>query len=174
MYSRPVLLFLLVFLSANFYSCGKQAPQLPSNKGERPESKEVKTLLKLNLTLAQREDSVVKVYVLKHDDQLVKSELGFWYHIQSAANGQQLKDKDSCQFRWKVSLLNGKVVRDETQSAVMGHKDMIKGLEEGLKLMHKGETARFVIPWYLAYGRKGDAVAIPPYTSICCQVTLFK
>ena len=85
-----------------------------------------------------------------------------------------LHDKDSCRFLLKLSLMDAQVVREEERSAVLGRKELLKGLEEGLKLMHKGERAMFIIPWYLAYGRKGNGAEVPPYTSICCQVDLYE
>jgi FKBP-type peptidyl-prolyl cis-trans isomerase len=163
----------LLLLCALAISCRHQAPQLPSNKGGNEANEKVKILLKMNTKLAQKEDSALNVYVQNHDKELQRNDLGFWYKIESNTDGAVLKEKDSCRFFLKITLLDGTVVSEETKSAVMGHKEMIVGLEEGLKLLHKGETARFLIPWYLAFGRKGNDSNLPPYTSICCKVKLF-
>jgi FKBP-type peptidyl-prolyl cis-trans isomerase len=50
---------------------------------------------------------------------------------------------------------------------------VIKGWEEGLKLMKTGEKYRLIIPWYLAYGTLGNG-PIPPFTSIVFDVQLIE
>ena len=172
--SGRLIFFVVALMSIVVFSCGKPSPQLPSNKGETVESKEANVLLQHNLQLAQKEDSILKHYVSSQDVAFSKSELGFWYRIQTKTQGSMLHDKDSCRFLLKLSLMDAQVVREEERSAVLGRKELLKGLEEGLKLMHKGEKAMFIIPWYLAYGRKGNGAEIPPYTSICCQVDLYE
>jgi FKBP-type peptidyl-prolyl cis-trans isomerase FkpA len=57
-------------------------------------------------------------------------------------------------------------------------KKLIKGWQEGLQMMHAGETWEFAIPGPLAYGEKGwvskspDIPSIPPQTTLLFKITL--
>ena len=68
--------------------------------------------------------------------------------------------------------IRGKLLKTEEKQVVIGKKQLIVGLEEGLKLMNRGDSATFIIPWYLAYGMKGDGSLIPAYTSIICKMNV--
>jgi FKBP-type peptidyl-prolyl cis-trans isomerase len=69
-------------------------------------------------------------------------------------------------------LLNGKVLQVDEKNIIIGKRQVVTGLEEGLKLMHKGESATFIIPWYLGYGMKGNEPLVPPYTTLIYQIKL--
>jgi peptidylprolyl isomerase len=51
------------------------------------------------------------------------------------------------------TLFDSSVERDEPISFVLGMQQVIKGWDEGLKLMKKGSKVKFIIPPDLAYGR---------------------
>ena len=61
--------------------------------------------------------------------------------------------------------LKGAELLSEKKTVRFGKKEIPTGLEDGLRLMRKGETLRLIVPWYLAYGMKGED-NIPPYTSL--------
>jgi len=153
-------------------SCGRQSPQLPSNKGNSIDKNAV-SLLAINENLAKKEDAYLKKIALQKDKSFKKSEIGFWYSIDKLQNGVQLKDSVNCRFKYTLFSLNGKQLKNEEKQIVIGKKQVVVGLEEGLKLMKKGENATFIIPWYLAFGMKGDEPLIPPYTSLIYKVIVF-
>lgn len=164
----PVLLALVFFCV--FTSCKKQAPQLPSNKGNVADEN-VTTLLNINQNLASKEDSILEKQA-RQDPEFKRSELGFWYKIDKKTDLPLIKDKDNCKFAYRLSSIDGKILLEGEKAVIIGKKQLVVGLEEGLKLLHKGERASFIIPWYLAYGMKGDDGEIPPYTSLIYQVNL--
>jgi len=164
--------FALVFCIL-LISCNKQAPQLPSNKGEVVDSNVV-ALLEINKELTNKEDSILKHFVEITNKDFKKQDIGFWYLIEQPTDGSLLKDQELCKFSSKIISLDGKVLEEEVKQAVIGKKQLVTGLEEGLKLLRKGEKATFIIPWYLAYGMKGNEPLIPPYTSLVCEIELYK
>jgi FKBP-type peptidyl-prolyl cis-trans isomerase len=152
-------------------SCRKQAPQLPSNKVSAVDTNAL-FVLEMNKELALKEDSILKVYVSQSDALYEKDELGFWYRITKRTNGVWGSELKNCSFDYKMKLLNGEVLLEESKQAVLGRKELIVGLEEGLKLLRKGDEATFIIPWYLAHGMKGDETLVPPYTSLIYEVKI--
>lgn len=53
----------------------------------------------------------------------------------------------------------------------VGALQVIKGWDEGLSLLHKGETARLIIPYNLGYGEQGYG-PIPPKTDLVFDVEI--
>lgn len=168
--NKNKIIIYLVFCS--FLSCIKQSPQLPSNKGNI-EDENVTTLLLINQKLASKEDSILELFA-QQDKAYKKSDLGFWYKINQYAEGELIKDKDTCRFAYKLMLLDGKVVEKADKQIVIGQKQIVVGLEEAIKLLHKSENATIIIPWYLAFGMKGNDKLVPPYTSIIYQIIVYK
>jgi FKBP-type peptidyl-prolyl cis-trans isomerase len=163
---------LLVAIAIILIACSKPSPQLPSNKGNRVDLNR-EGLLAVNKQLAMKEDSLLRVFA-QQDINFKKNELGFWYKVDNKTNGKRPKEKDICAFSLQVLLLNNRVVQKTEEQIEIGKKQTIVGLEEGLKLMHRGESATFVLPWYLAYGMLGYKDLVPAYTSIVCRVHLYR
>lgn len=163
-------IIILICMLGSFASCIKQQPQLPANKGNVADSN-IAELLEINQNLAVKEDSVLKAYV-QHDTSFKKNELGFWYKISNSDKHNLIKNKTNCIFTCKLMLLNGKVLQVDEKNIIIGKRQVVTGLEEGLKLMHKGESATFIIPWYLGYGMKGNEPLVPPYTTLIYQIKL--
>ncbi|AMM52861.1 hypothetical protein TH61_09030 [Rufibacter sp. DG15C] len=61
--------------------------------------------------------------------------------------------------------------RAQTFKFVLGQNKVIKGWEEGVLLMSKGEQGLLIIPSQLAYGRYGSG-SIPPNTPIMFEMEL--
>ncbi len=170
MNSFKTVLF-IVIISIICFSCKNPSPQLPSNKLIENNDNGI-ALLEINHKLAMKEDSLLQEYVLKTDKSFKKNEIGFWYKIVKKANGNQIQINDICVISFKLKFLNGKVVQEETKEITIGKKELITGLDEGTKLLRKGENATFLIPWYLGYGMAGLKNVIPPYTSLIIDVSI--
>lgn len=168
---QRISLYITMFFFVGFFSCHKPTPQLPSNKG-KVENENVASLLQVNVDLALREDSVLASLVKSHYDGFMKSELGYWYKVTQKTNGDLLKEKETCRIKYELLLIDAKLVQQAEMKITLGKKQIVTGLEEGLKLLRKGETATFIIPWYLGYGRKGLDQIVPPYTSLIFNVEL--
>jgi FKBP-type peptidyl-prolyl cis-trans isomerase FkpA len=54
-------------------------------------------------------------------------------------------------------------------------EQLIPGLAFGVRRMHEGEKAKFIIPSHLAFGSSGSSTGvIPPFTSVIYEVELLK
>ena len=168
MRERRVLLIAL--FCVGFISCIKQAPQLPSNKVIQ-NNNDGAVLLKINSNLTKQEDERLTIIAQKAGS-FKKNNLGFWYQIFRTGKGESIADSSLCKFDYQLFKTNGKLINSGQNTIVIGKKQSITGLEEGLKMMHKGDSASFIIPWYLAYGMTGYSNFIPPYTSLIYKIRL--
>ena len=164
------IISLLIFCCL-LLSCTKQQPQLPSNKGVDIDRKAV-SLLAINQNLAKKEDGIIKTIALQKDKAFKKSGIGFWYKIDRVGNGPKINDSTVCRFSCRLMSLKGKLLQRDEKQIVIGKKQIVAGLEEGLKLMNEGDSATIIVPWYLAYGMKGEEPLIPPYTSLIYAVKI--
>ncbi|MFZ4797779.1 MAG: FKBP-type peptidyl-prolyl cis-trans isomerase [Bacteroidia bacterium] len=95
--------------------------------------------------------------------------------IKANPKGLLTKNGAMVSVKYKGWLIEGDVfdenLKGESFKFVLGMNQVIRGWDEGLRLMKTGETCRLIIPWYLAYGSHGNG-PIPPFTSIIFDVQL--
>ncbi|MFH1005193.1 MAG: FKBP-type peptidyl-prolyl cis-trans isomerase [Bacteroidota bacterium] len=105
---------------------------------------------------------------------------GIYYLKIREGNGPVLDSCNVAILYYRGCFLNGKYFDSnyETQpfEYIVGAEDqLIKGLETGVKKMHEGEKAKFIIPSYLAFGSQGSSTGIvPPFTTVIYEVELLK
>lgn len=171
MNSIRVLFYFIFIISVGLFSCKKPSPQLPANKVIENDVNGI-ALLDINKNLALKEDSLMEILAIKTDKAFKKSDIGFWYKIDKKTSGKQLEINDTCEISFKLKLADGNLVLEDNKVIKIGKKQVVRGLEEGLKLLRKGESATFIIPWYLGYGMNGLENLVPPYTSLIFEVSI--
>ena len=106
-----------------------------------------------------------------------KTESGLFYIINKQGSGSTASKGSRVSVHYKGSLVDGTVFdssyqRDEPIEFSVGIGQVIKGWDEGIMLLSKGASARFVIPSHLAYGSQGAGEAIPPNSTLIFEVEL--
>ena len=101
---------------------------------------------------------------------------GLYYTKSLVTDGAQPQMGQTARIKFKAAFLNGTPLGDSDQlggfyDAVLGQGKVLKGLEEGLCMMHVGEQARFVLPYPLAYGDLAFE-NIPAFANIVFDVEL--
>jgi FKBP-type peptidyl-prolyl cis-trans isomerase FkpA len=78
--------------------------------------------------------------------------------------------------KYKIFLLDGTLCYSSDSSGTakfrLGEGQQVKGLEEGVLLMRKGDKARLILPAHLAYGMSGDNDKIPPARPVFFDIEL--
>lgn len=107
----------------------------------------------------------------------VKTEDGLEYWDVKIGEGSRAISGDIVQVNYTGWLANGKkfdssVDRDEPFTFELGHGDVIKGWDEGIKGMRVGGKRRLRVPPALGYGAEGAGSDIPPNATLIFDVEL--
>ena len=106
-----------------------------------------------------------------------KTESGLFYNITKGGTGLSPSKGSKVSVHYKGSLIDGTVFdssyqRNEPIEFSVGIGQVIKGWDEGIMLLKKGASARFVIPSDLGYGAQGAGANIPPNSTLIFDVEL--
>ena len=103
-----------------------------------------------------------------------EASLGFWYFILKDNIGPNIKKGDHVTLQYIESLTDGTICKSATGlnpvTIRVGYSEITRGLDEGLYLLSKGDSARIILPPFFAYGLPGDGSTIPPRSVIIYQV----
>jgi FKBP-type peptidyl-prolyl cis-trans isomerase FkpA len=124
-------------------------------------------LLKANKYLLRQEEEDINDFVRRYQWNMEISGTGLRYMIDSIRFRCKGSIRSSLvSLSYKVKLLTGEIIYDSEISGlkefVAGRGGVESGLEEGIKLLRKGDRAKFVLPSHLAFGLLGDSERIPP------------
>ena len=116
-------------------------------------------------------------YITRRNYKMTTSQTGLRYQIYFRGAGEQLAgNEDVVKINYTISLLDGTTVYSSDSTGAMqfkvGKSDVAGGLQEGVKLMHKGDKAIFIIPAHLAYGLTGDGDQIKHYATLVIDAEL--
>lgn len=113
---------------------------------------------------------------LKENNIAEHTKSGLYYAKSVLTEGQIPTVGKIARITFKASYLDGTPLGSSDELG--GHYDIpvgqgtvLRGLEEGVGLMHVGELARFVLPYPLAYGEKNYG-NIPAYSNLVFDVEL--
>ena len=106
-----------------------------------------------------------------------KTESGLYYKIIRPGNGKSPSAGSNVSVHYRGMLMDGSEFdssyrRNEPINFVLGKGQVISGWDEGIALLNKGASAKFVIPSDLAYGSSGAGGVIPPDATLVFEVEL--
>lgn len=174
-YSKIILVaFLVTFLVSG---C-KQ-----SQEARRPVSQASGTFMKKSAErnkklIATEEGQIDSLIKSNPKVKYMASSKGYWYTyvVQNTLDTLTPKKGDVAFFNYEIKDLKGKIIYSEVelrpQTYAIDKQNIMTGLREGIKLMHKKEKVIFLFPSHIAYGYHGDEKKIGPNQPLLCTVTL--
>ncbi|HMQ45917.1 MAG TPA: FKBP-type peptidyl-prolyl cis-trans isomerase [Saprospiraceae bacterium] len=108
-------------------------------------------------------------------NQLTESETGLKYIVHEKKDGPKLQMGDMANVHYYGVLMDGTMFdnsfeRGQPISFPLGQGRVIKGWDEGLSYLKRGEKATFFIPYNLAYGEQGSPPTIPAKSDLVFYV----
>ena len=108
-----------------------------------------------------------------------KTASGLYYILTKEGEGEHPPKGANVSVHYRGTLVDGTVFdssyqRDQPLEFSVGVGQVIPGWDEGILLLNKGATARFVIPSHLGYGAQGAGGVIPADATLIFEVELIK
>lgn len=94
--------------------------------------------------------------------QYIASKKGYWYFYENKNTTDTLRPKkgDVAHFDYEIKDIKGNVIYSQLelkpQTYIVDKQNIMMGLRDGIKLMHKNETVTFLFPSHMAFGYHGD------------------
>ncbi len=171
--SKTRLLIVLVVFTVYFTGCNNSSYK-KENKRNIPEKISENQLIRMNKYLVRQEKNEINRYIKSNNLIMKETASGLRYHIFKHGTGVSAQKGRIAVLRYKLSLLNGKVIDSSEKSGLkifqIGHGGVVSGLEEGIILLKVGDKAKFILPSHLAYGLTGDGINVPPHKAIVYDV----
>ncbi|CAM2751077.1 protein involved in gliding motility GldI [Flavobacterium succinicans] len=169
---------IVVLLALSIYSCQQQ-----QQEARRPISQASGSFMKKSIDrnkklVASEEDQIQAVIKKNAAIEFLASKKGYWYHVSNKNITDTLTPKkgDIAFFDYEVKDLKGNIIytKEETQPQTyyVDKQNIMMGLRDGIKLMHKKETFVFMFPSHMSYGYHGDNKKIGTNVPLLCTVTL--
>jgi gliding motility-associated peptidyl-prolyl isomerase len=172
--TTQILLLCLVF--ATLMSCKQQQARMPVSRSSGTFMKE--SAARNKKLIAGEEGKIDSIIKSNPKIKYFASKKGYWYYYQTRNEQDTLRPKkgDVAQFDYEIMDLKGNVVYSEIelrpQTYVVDKQNILMGLRDGIKLMHKNEKVTFLFPSHMAYGYRGDTKRIKTNQPIIVTVTL--
>lgn len=164
-----VLSFLFLVLA-----CKQQTNEKQTEPVSKPALSE--SLEKANRYLVRSEEEDINDFVKRYGWKMEKSGTGLRFLIDSSGAGEKVQFGQQVTLAYQVRFLTGDIIYDSKElgnkSFIAGRGGVETGLEEGIKLLRKGDKAKFILPSHLAFGLLGDGDKIPSKTPLIYEVEL--
>ncbi len=168
--------FLLSFTLIFLVSCSQQKARKPISHSEGSFMKES---AERNKKLVAGEEKVIDSIIKSNPSiKYFASKKGYWYTYVSKNETDTLTPKrgDIAYFDYEVKDIKGNVIytKEELKPQVyaIDKQNIMSGLRDGIKLMRKNETVKFLFTSNNGYGYHGDNDKIETNESLICTVTL--
>ena len=150
---------LIFLLGITFVSCSSPEPRKPVVRKTASINSES---IEINKKINELEEAALKAYADKDSLNVYKSSAnGFWYATTSKGiSDRKVEAGDHILFSAEIVDLNDRVIyaAEEIgmQSYVVDKENIVQGLQDGLKLLHEEETAKFLFPSHKVFGFSGN------------------
>ncbi|EIA09050.1 gliding motility-associated peptidyl-prolyl isomerase GldI [Flavobacterium frigoris] len=132
-----------------------------------------------NKKLVASEESRLKA-IMKNNPtvEYFASSKGYWYSYETMNELDTLTPKkgDVVFFDYEIKDIDGNIIYSQLelrpQTYYVDKQDIMIGLRDGIKLMHKNETVTFLFPSHMGFGYHGDNKKIGVNQPLLCTVTL--
>lgn len=128
--------------------------------------------------IANEEAQIARVIRQNAKIQFIASPKGFWYAYATVAvqDSTTPKKGDVVLFDYEVKDLKGRLIYSKNelgpQTYFVDKQNIMAGLREGIKLMHRKEKVNFLFTSHLGFGYHGDNKKIGTNEPLLCIVSL--
>jgi FKBP-type peptidyl-prolyl cis-trans isomerase len=166
------VLFVLAFFSLLTSCKQKNTDYLYEKKVDN----NAQNLIRANRYLIHSDSIAIEAYITRRGWKMQITNTGLWYEIVKKGNGTKAKAGQKATITYSVDLLDGTHCYSSDSLGLktfkIGQGGVESGLEQGILLLSQGDSARFILPPYMAYGITGDGGRIGSRAILVYSVSL--
>lgn len=127
----------------------------------------------------RKDNQAIASYLQQNGIQAQQTENGVYYQVLSQGNGPKITKGKFVSLMYKGQTLAGKIFDTNMDTSFkhtdplnfqVGQGQMLRGFDEAIQQLKKGDKARFFIPSSLAYGAQPPSPEIGPYENLVFDV----
>lgn len=171
------LIIIICFVSLIVCSCKEQ------QEARRPVSQSSGSFMKKSIErnkklIASEEGEIDAIIKNNPEIKYIASAKGYWYTYITKNELDSLTPKkgDVAFFDYEIKDLKGNTIYSQLelkpQTYFVDKQNIMMGLRDGIKLMHKNEKVTFLFPSHMGFGYHGDNKKIGTNQPLFCTVTL--
>jgi FKBP-type peptidyl-prolyl cis-trans isomerase len=134
-------------------------------------------LIEANRKKVGKEASLIDAFVENSGWEMKETDTGIRYQIYHEGGGDSVKTGQVVSVIYTCYLLDGTRIdsarADAPKEFRVGESNVVSGLHEAVTLLSEGDSIRFIIPSYQAYGLTGER-NIPPNAALFYDLYLQK
>lgn len=123
--------------------------------------------------VSERDDRSIEQYLRKNNIVAEKDSSGLQYVIHNRTGNAKPTVENCVEVKYTGRFLKNGEIFDQNDRIAFPLKQVIRGWQQGIPLLGKGDSATLFIPSRLAYGMQGYPGAIPPDAVLIFDVTLY-
>ena len=131
---------------------------------------------KANRYLLNEEEEDIENYVKRHDLTMTSTGTGLKYQILKQGSEKKIEKGEQVTLEYELHSIAGDLIysseNDGVKSFVVGEGTVESGLDEAMTYLHRGDVAKLIIPFHLAYGLHGDDDKIPEYATLVYTIKI--
>ena len=135
-------------------------------------------LVEANKNAIEIENKQIDTLITRSAWNMLVTPTGLRYEVLKKGNGSKTAFGKLVRIRYDVKLISGKSIYSSVKTGPkdfkIGSGGVESGLEEGILLLNVGDSARFILPSYLAHGLSGDQNLIPPKSTLIYTLKLIE
>jgi len=170
---RNCLKYLIVLLFLPLFAC-EEKPVKQSTSVSKTEMKS--SMETANRYLLNEEEEDIANYIKRHGLEMTETGTGLRYQIVKQGSDQRIGKGEKVMLEYEVCSIAGDLFysseKDGLKSFVVGEGGVETGLDEAMAYLHRGDVAKLIIPFHLAYGLHGDDNRIPEYATLVYTIKI--
>lgn len=170
---RKIHKYLILSLLLLLFACAEQPkqPAKPVTKDEMKSSMET-----ANRYLLNEEEADIANYINRHGLEMTSTGTGLRYQIIKQGSERRIEKGEKVELEYELHSIAGELIyssdNDGVKSFVVGDGSVESGLDEAMAYLHRGDVAKVIIPFHLAYGLHGNDNRIPEYATLVYTIKI--
>jgi len=140
------------------------------------ENKTGEAIVRANQYLVKKDAGLIQSYAARRNWKMIQTGTGLRYINFTNLKTLKVNNRNKVTLTYRLELLDGTLCYTSDSLGLktfsVGSGQVESGLDEGVALLAKGDSACFIIPPHLAYGLIGDEKRVPPRSTLVYHVKL--